>query len=87
MVPIAWRFLLKDKLRLAISVCGVALSIMLVLLLGGFLTGMSRQITAYVDNTPADYYVGQTGVANLLGAGSVIPWETLRKVEAAGLTI
>ncbi|TAK35060.1 MAG: ABC transporter permease [Chloroflexota bacterium] len=82
MVPIAWHILFKDKLRLAISVSGVALSIMLVLLLDGFLTGMSEQVTAYIDNTPADYYVGQKGVANLQGAGSVIPLDTLQKVEA-----
>src|SRR3972149_6533687 len=81
MVPIAWRNLFQDKLRLAISVSGVALSILLVLLLDGFLVGMSRQVTAYIDSTSADYYVSQKGVANLQGAGSVIPLETLRAVE------
>ncbi|MBI4319630.1 MAG: ABC transporter permease [Chloroflexi bacterium] len=82
MVPIAWRNLFEDRLRLAISVGGVALSIMLVLLLNGFLTGMNQQITAYIDNTPADYYVSQKGVANLQGAGSIITRSNLQKVES-----
>ncbi|MBI2955210.1 MAG: ABC transporter permease [Chloroflexi bacterium] len=82
MVPIAWRNLFADRLRLAISVGGVALSIMLVLLLNGFLTGMNQQITAYIDNTPADYYVSQKGVANLQGAGSIISRSNLQKVES-----
>lgn len=82
MVPIAWRNLFDDRARLAISVGGVALSIMLVLLLNGFLTGMNQQITAYIDNTPADYYVSQRGVANLQGAGSIISRSNLQTVES-----
>lgn len=82
MVPIAWRNLFEDRVRLVISVGGVALSIMLVLLLNGFLTGMNQQITAYIDNTPADYYVSQKGVANLQGAGSIIAQSNLQKAES-----
>ncbi len=82
MVSIARRNLLQDKPRLAISAGGVALAIMLVLLLNGFLTGMNQQITAYIDNTPADFYVSQKGVANLQGAGSIIPRSILQKVES-----
>src|SRR3990172_11065 len=82
MVPVAWRNLFEDKLRLAISVAGVALSIMPLLLLDGFLAGVYRQITAYVDNTPAGFYVGQKGAANFQGASSIIPLATLAKVEA-----
>lgn len=74
-VPLAWRNLLEDHTRLLISVGGVALSVFLVLLLGGFEQGMFRQITAYVDNTPADYYIGQEGAENLQGATSIIPRE------------
>ena len=73
MVPLARRNLLSDRLRLALSVGGVALSMMLVLLLGGFLTGMYSQITAYIDNTPADFHVAQKAVVTLQGAGSLIP--------------
>ncbi|MHB1131030.1 MAG: ABC transporter permease [Chloroflexota bacterium] len=89
MVPLARRNLLADRLRLALSIGGVALALMLVLLLSGFLAGMYRQITSYTDNTPADFYVAQKGVATLQGSGSVIPLTvreqaaTLAGVQAA----
>lgn len=81
MVPIARRNLLGDRLRLAISVGGVALALMLVLLLGGVLAGMYRQITAYSDNTPAELYVAEKGVATLQGAGSLIPLSVREQVQ------
>lgn len=55
----------------------MALSVFLVLLLGGFEQGMFPQITAYADNTPADYYIGQEGVESLQGATSIIPREQI----------
>ena len=82
MVPISRRNLLKNKLRLAISAAGVALAIILMLILNGFLAGMYHQITAYIDNTPADLYLAQKGVANMQGAGSIIPRSTVEKIEA-----
>jgi hypothetical protein len=52
-VLLARRNLLKDTMRLALSVTGVALAVMLILLLQGFLDGMYRQIAAYLEYTPA----------------------------------
>ncbi len=51
----------------------MALAVALVLLLNGFLAGMYRQITSYIDHTPAAFFVGQDGVANFQGATSLIP--------------
>jgi putative ABC transport system permease protein len=70
---IAHRNLLKDKTRLGLSVGGVALSVMLIMLLNGFLAGMNRQITSYLDNSPGSIIVAQSGVSNLLGATSILP--------------
>lgn len=72
-MQIAQRNLLKDKTRLGLSVGGVALAVMLILLLNGFLAGMNRQITAYLDRSPGSLVVAQSGVANLLGATSLLP--------------
>lgn len=82
MVPLARRNLLENRLRLALSVGGVALAVMLVLLLQGFLTGMYRQTTVYVDNAPATHYVTQPGVGTFQGSSSVIPLETVSRVAA-----
>src|SRR4030065_1374771 len=78
---VARKTLLQEKTRLALSVGGVALAIMLVLILDGLLVGMYRQITAYLDHTQASIVVAQEGVENLLGATSLVPAETEDRVE------
>jgi putative ABC transport system permease protein len=66
------RNLVQEKVRLIISVLGVALAIMLILLLDGLLSGMRRQITAYLQHAPGVVVVTQAGVNNLLGANSLL---------------
>lgn len=81
MVPVARRNLFQDKTRLLISVGGVALAIFLIILLNGLLAGMYRQITTYVDNTPADLYIAQKGVTNLQSSSSILPLSLAARVE------
>lgn len=76
MTYLAFRNLFQQKLRLALSIGGVALAITLIVLLNGFLAGVYVQVTAYLDNTPADLVVAQDGVANLLSATSLLPPNT-----------
>jgi putative ABC transport system permease protein len=76
MTFLAFHNLWQQKFRLALSVGGVALAMMLILLLNGFLSGILAQVTAYLDNTPADLIVAQDGVTNLLGATSLLPSST-----------
>ena len=70
---LAWRNLIQERTRLALSVAGVALAILLILLLQGFLRGMFRQIAGYLENSPGSLVVAQDGVVNLLGATSLLP--------------
>lgn len=81
-MSLAWRNLFQDKTRLALSIGGVALAVMLILILKGFLTGMNRQITSYLDHSPGSIILGQEDVVNLLGATSLIPEGTDQKVES-----
>ena len=81
---IAWRNLAKDKTRFALSVGGVALAVMLILLLDGFLNGMYAQISAYLDHAPGSLIVAQDGVQNLLGVSSVLDGEVAGAVKARG---
>lgn len=46
MTFLAFRNLWQQKFRLALSIGGVALSIMLIVLLNGFLSGIYKQVTA-----------------------------------------
>lgn len=73
MTYLAFHNLWQQKFRLALSIAGVALALMLIMVLNGFLAGVFTQVTAYLDNTPADLIVAQDGVANLLSATSLLP--------------
>jgi putative ABC transport system permease protein len=83
-VKLAYRNLMQDKLRFFISVSGVALAVMLILLLNGFLQGINQQVTSYLDHMPGTVMVAQKGVRNLLSATSLLPagaTEQARSVE------
>ena len=81
-MSLARRNLFQDKTRLALSIGGVALAVMLVLILKGFLAGMNRQITSYLDNSPGDTVIAEEDVVNLLGATSLVPEGTDQKAES-----
>ncbi len=83
-MAIAWRNLLKDKTRLALSIGGVALAVMLILLLNGFLNGMYAQISAYLDHEPGSLVIAQDGVRDLLGVTSQLPASMADSVKARG---
>jgi putative ABC transport system permease protein len=55
---------------------------MLILVLNGFLDGMYRQITSYLDYSPGTLVVAQEDVVNLLGATSLLPVGIASQVEA-----
>ena len=81
-MSLARRNLFQDKTRLALSIGGVALAVMLILILKGFLAGMNRQITSYLDNSPGSIVIAEDDVVNLLGATSLIPDGTDQKAES-----
>src|SRR5512134_3040815 len=81
-MSLARRNLFQDKTRLALSIGGVALAVMLILVLKGFLAGMNRQITSYLDNSPGSIVIAEEDVVNLLGATSLIPEGTDQKAES-----
>jgi putative ABC transport system permease protein len=83
-MKLAWRNLLKDKTRLGLSIGGVALAVMLVLILNGFVTGLNAQIGAYLEHEPGTLVVAQDGVENLLGITSQLPDDAKGTVKARG---
>lgn len=81
-MSLARRNLFQNKTRLSLSIGGVALAVMLILMLNGFLDGMYRQITSYLDRSPGSLVVAQEDVFNLLGATSLLPDGIASQVEA-----
>lgn len=70
---LARRNLFQNKVRLFLSAAGVALALMLILILNGFLSGVYKQATAYLDNTSGSVVVVQEGVRNFFATNSVLP--------------
>lgn len=89
-MSLASRNLFQNKTRLAMSVTGVALSVMLILVLNGFLGGVYRQAGAYLDNTPGSIVVVQDSVRNFFATSSVLPSGTtgsVRETDGVSKTI
>jgi hypothetical protein len=58
---LAGRKLLQDKTRLLLNVAGVALAIMLILILSGFVSGMNLQVSTYLDHAPGSVVLVHAG--------------------------
>jgi putative ABC transport system permease protein len=82
MIRLAVRNLFQNKVRLVISVGGVALALLLILSLDAIFTGVERRVTAYIDSSGADIIVAQQGVRNMHMASSSLPNSVKRKVMA-----
>ena len=79
---LAARNLATDKIRLGLTAVGTGLSVTLILLLSGFISGIDLQVSVYLDHEPGSIVVAQTGVSNLLGSSSRLPAGTLDRVIA-----
>jgi putative ABC transport system permease protein len=81
MIQLAFRNLFQNKVRLTISIGGVALALLLILSLDAVFTGVERQITAYIEYSGADVWVSQEDVLNMHMASSSLPNSVARKVK------
>ena len=81
MIRLAFRNLFQNKVRLTISIGGVALALLLILALDAVFAGVERQITAYIDYSRADVWVSQEDVLNMHMASSSLPDSVARKVK------
>lgn len=80
-VPLARRNLLAEPRRLAASVVGVGLAVMLILILDGLWAGIRAQAAAYA-NRAADVYVLQPGVRDLTAGVGTVPLSAVATVRA-----
>ena len=78
---LARRNLTYDRIRLVLSIAGVALSVMLILLLSGYLAGIYRQASAYLANVPGSIVVAQQGVRTFAGSSSFLSTDVLDAVR------
>lgn len=82
MFKLAWRNLMHERTRLAISVGGVALAVLLILVMAGVFAGSEEHAVAYIKNQPASLWLMQKGVENLHMSSSILPPETVEQARA-----
>ncbi len=81
MMHLALRNLFQNKVRLAVSIGGVALALSLILSLDAVMAGVERQVSAYIDHSRADIWVAQEKVRNMHMAYSALPASTVSRVK------
>ena len=79
---IAVKNLLAEKTRLALSVLGVALGVLLILVMTGLFVGTTLQVTTYIDHSRNAVWVMQPGVSQMFKAVSWLPADTERRLTA-----
>lgn len=70
---IALKNLLQEKTKLAISIGGVAFSVLLIVIINGVYQGFNEKMGAYPKSIPADLWVEQKGVGDMYHTLSFLP--------------
>ena len=70
---LAYHNLFQDKLRSTLSIAGVGLAIMLILILNGFLLGVDRVASTYLDHAPGSVVVARKDVKSFSASSSLLP--------------
>ena len=81
MLHLAWRNLLQNRARLAVSLGGVGLALTLILSFDAIVEGAQQRLTAYIDESGADLFVSQQGVRNMHMASSTLPASVVDEVR------
>lgn len=79
---LAFRNLFQSRIRVAISVGGVALALLLILALDAIFVGQEQQVTAYMNYSGADVFVSQSGVRTMHMASSSLPAAAIEAVAS-----
>lgn len=64
-VPIGRRNLFSERRRAILGIAGVGVALLLVLALDGIFAGSMRQLSRYIDTSPADVFASQRGVRTM----------------------
>lgn len=81
MLLVARKNLFAERVRLAISVGGVALSVFLIGILLSLFRGWSQQVGSFVEDVPADLWVASDFATDFAAAGSILPSYLGRALE------
>lgn len=69
-VPLAWRFVIHDRVRFAITTSGIACAVALMLFLFATVEGVKVEANGYVAQRPVSVWLGQKSASNLIRSTS-----------------
>lgn len=72
-VPLARRLIVFDRLRFAITIAGIGVSVVLVLFLIALHDGIRRESNGYFERRPIDAWVAQDNTNNFIKSSSFVP--------------
>ena len=75
MLLVTRKNLFSEPTRLAISVGGVAVSVLLITFLLALFRGWNEKVGGFVENVDADIWIAREGTTDFLAAGSILPAE------------
>jgi putative ABC transport system permease protein len=82
MASIAWKNLSREKIRLAISISGVAFAVLLILIIRGLYSGVTEQATKFMRSIQADVWIAEAGTpGDLFHSVSVMPEGLKNRIE------
>ena len=81
-VPIARRNLSRQRLRLALTVGGVAMALLMILALDGIYTAIVDRVTAYPDNQGAPLIASQRGVSTMHMSSSTVAAPAIARLRS-----
>lgn len=81
-VPVGRRNLFVERRRAVLGIAGVAVTFLMILVLDGIVNGATRELTRYIDTSPASVFVAQRGVTNMHMASSSVPLADVGRIRA-----
>ena len=84
MWELAQRTVFKERARLALSIGGVAVAVLLMLSLSGVYQSYQRRIADFFGSMPADAWVVQSGTANFFHSSSHRPTDRPTETRPTG---
>jgi putative ABC transport system permease protein len=81
MLLVTRKNLLSERTRLAISVGGVALSVLLITFLLSLYRGWNDKVGGFVEDVDADIWIAREGTTDFLAAGSILPVDRAQQLS------
>ena len=81
-VPVARRNLTRQRLRLALSVGGIGLALLMILALDGVYASVLERVAAYPEHQSAPLIASQKGVLTMHMSSSTLPRRSVEKLAA-----